>query len=176
LRSRCPPLREPRAASADLLNALRALYARADALYLGARCEGSTACCRFGITGREPQVTSLEFALVEQAVAARGGPLRPQKRALPLAHGPVQARGAARAHVHDERTCPLLDRAGKCSIYAQRPLGCRTFYCERADVPAPPSRQELRALVRELEELAAQYRPGGDKPRALTSALSRASG
>jgi Fe-S-cluster containining protein len=25
--------------------------------------------------------------------------------------------------------CPYLDRCGRCSIYENRPLGCRTHYC-----------------------------------------------
>jgi Fe-S-cluster containining protein len=152
-----------------LLRELEALYARADAFYAGASCEASTECCRFGVTGREPQLTAIELALVERAVAARGGPLRTHKRALPLA----QLRDGA-APPHDERTCPLLDQGGRCSIYAHRPLGCRTFFCDRADVPAPPSRRELRELVRELEALAAEFAPDGKLPRALTSALSSA--
>ena len=145
----------------SLLNELRALYARADTLFAGAHCEVSTECCRFGITGREPQVTSVELALVARAVAARGGPLPEKRRALPLA--PAKAR--------DERTCPMLDTRGRCSIYEARPLGCRTFFCARADVPAPPSRRELKNLVRALQELASRHRPDGDKARAFTAAL-----
>jgi hypothetical protein len=144
-----------------LLAELEALYARTDAMYAGASCAASTECCRFGITGREPQVTSIEIALVQRAVAARGGSRASTKRALPL----------AASGVRDERTCPMLDAQGKCSIYGARPLGCRTFYCGRADVPAPPSRRELRDLVRELQMLASRHRAGGDKSRAFTAAL-----
>lgn len=155
----------------SLISELQALYARADQLFAGARCDVSTECCRFGITGREPQVTSIELALVRRALAARGlrAPangrakhhLQAGKRALPL----------ARTGVRDERTCPMLDAQGRCSIYAARPLGCRTFFCSRADVPAPPSRRELRDLVRDLQLLASRHAPEGDKARAFTGAL-----
>lgn len=143
-----------------LLRELEALYERAAQLYAGASCDLSTECCRFGITGREPQVTSIELSLVRRALAARGGGL-PKKRALPLAG----------SRVRDERTCPMLDPQGRCSIYAARPLGCRTFFCERADVPAAPSRKALKDLVRDLQELASRHSPQGDKARAFTAAL-----
>lgn len=145
----------------SLLSELQALYARADDLFAGASCAVSTECCRFGITGREPQVTSLELALVRRALAARGGALQGKKRALPL----------AQSNVRDERTCPMLDTQGKCSIYTARPLGCRTFFCHRADVPAPPSRRELKDLVRDLQLLASRHTREGDKARAFTAAL-----
>jgi mRNA interferase RelE/StbE len=47
-----------------LLAELTALYRDVDGIFEGARCEASTECCRFGITGREPQVTSVEIALL----------------------------------------------------------------------------------------------------------------
>ena len=143
-----------------LLERLRALYRDVDALYAGASCEASSECCRFGITGREPQVTSLEHALVKRALAARGGMPRPTRRALPLSGD------AAR-----ERVCPLLDRGSRCTIYAARPLGCRTFYCERASLLHQPSRAELAAIVRRLQELAVAHERDGDRPRALTRLL-----
>lgn len=145
------------------LAALLELYEHVDALYAGASCPASSECCRFGITGREPQVTAIEAALVKRAIARRGGLPSEKRRALPLL-GP--------SRTETERTCPLLDREARCSIYADRPLGCRTFYCHRADVPTPPSRKEHRDIVRRLQALAAEFAPDGDKPRALTRALS----
>src|SRR5581483_7337115 len=107
----------------ELLAELGALYGRVDALYEGASCPSSTECCRFGLTGREPYVTSIEIAALKRAVARRGGPLSAKRRALPIA-------GTAA-----ERTCPFLDGSGRCSVYDSRPFGCRTFYCDRATVP-----------------------------------------
>lgn len=143
-----------------LLRELEALYAEVDAAYALATCEASSECCRFGITGREPQVTTLEVALITRALKARGGPLHARRRALPISGD------AAR-----ERVCPLLDRDGRCSVYTSRPLGCRTFFCQRASVPEPPTRKELAWSVRRLRELSARHRPSGDEPRALTRAL-----
>ena len=145
----------------ELLGELAGLYGEVDALHAGFSCPASSECCRFGLTGREPYVTSLELRAIERALARNGGGLpSARKRALPL-HG---------AAVEDERTCPLLDRAGRCSVYALRPFGCRTYYCARAERGADP-RRELRPLLAQLRELAARHRPGGDTARALTSAL-----
>jgi uncharacterized protein len=145
-----------------LLNELEALYAEVDAVHEGTTCPRSSECCRFGITGREPQVTSLELALVRRALAARGGPLKTERRALPLHSNHAR-----------EGTCPMLDRTGGCAIYAARPLGCRTFFCQRADVLTAPTRAQQRDWVRRLQALASAHRPNGDKPHALRNALGR---
>ncbi|HVJ19927.1 MAG TPA: hypothetical protein VM686_31145 [Polyangiaceae bacterium] len=141
-----------------LIEELRRLYEDTDALQAGTTCPTSTECCRFGITGREPYVTSIEVRAIEKAVAANGGPLSKKRRALPLA-------GA------DERTCPLLAGAGRCSVYAWRPFGCRTFFCERATREGPVKRKEERELVRRLAELASRHVRDGDKVRPLTQVL-----
>jgi hypothetical protein len=142
------------------LDALKALYAEADALYAGWSCPVSSECCHFGITGREPYVTSIEWLAIERAVARRGGALSPKRRALPIA-----------GDAERERICPLLDRGGRCSIYGDRPLGCRTFYCERATAGEVPPRDALRDLVQRLRTLAAEHTPDGDRARPLSRAL-----
>jgi Fe-S-cluster containining protein len=141
-----------------LLAELSALYAEVDAVQADAVCPASTECCRFGVTGREPYVTSIELAALERATARRGGPLSERRRALPLAGS-----GAT------ERTCALLDRDGRCSVYESRPFGCRTYFCERAS-GSRLSRDELRDFVRRLAELAARHAPDGDRTRPLTRA------
>ena len=143
-----------------LLAELAALYREVDALYAGWSCPGTTECCRFGITGRQPYVTSIELAAVRRAIARRGAPLARAKRALPIT-----------ADQEQERICPMLDRGGRCSIYADRPLGCRTFYCDRATQGAHATRAELQDIVRKLQELAARHSLGGDQGRPLTRAL-----
>jgi len=140
-----------------LLDELGRLYGSIDERYAGHSCPGSTECCRFGITGREPYVTSIELVAVARAIAARGGPLKQAKRALPMAR--------------DERTCPLLDASARCAIYRWRPLGCRTFYCERASSDQPVRQPEVNDMVRQLKDLANRHRPNGDKGRPLTRAL-----
>lgn len=145
---------------AGFLAELQALYARVDALYADWRCPTSTECCRFGITGRQPYVTSIETLAVRSALARRGGPLSDNRRALPILMSAER-----------ERVCPLLDRKQRCSVYEVRPLGCRTYFCERADKGAGPSRPQLREITRELQELAARHQLGGDAGRPLLRVL-----
>jgi Fe-S-cluster containining protein len=142
--------------TADFLAELAGVYRDADDLYAGWSCPASTECCRFGVTGREPYVTSIEVAAVKKAIAARGGE-RSWKRGLPV--------------VSDERRCPLLDAAGRCAVYAVRPLGCRTFFCERAEAGDKVRQREVNALVRRIQDIAAKHEPGGDQGRPLTRAL-----
>src|SRR6188768_2750693 len=107
-------MRSPSDEQKRSLGELRALYARIDAALDGWACEGSTDCCRFGVTGREPYPTAVEVAELERAVKARGGIKK--RRTLPVA---------------GERRCALLGDDNKCLVYASRPFGCRTFFCER---------------------------------------------
>ena len=150
----------PKAGDAHWLAELRALYARVDALYADWSCPSSTECCRFGITGRQPYVTALEALAIRHALARRGGMLSPKRRALPIMFDAER-----------ERVCPLLDRDRRCSVYADRPLGCRTFYCARAERGAGPERSELRELTQTLQRMAAAHRLGGDQARPLTNIL-----
>ncbi|HVW25233.1 MAG TPA: YkgJ family cysteine cluster protein [Polyangiaceae bacterium] len=156
----------PSAAEGALLEELAALYRQADAELDGASCPSSTECCRFGVTGREPYVTSIEVAALRRAVARRGGPLSAKRRALPLA---ANAGGAPRpAAVKGERVCAFLDVSGRCSVYESRPLGCRTFYCARATLPAKASGAGRRELVNRLRDIASRHEPGGDRARPLS--------
>jgi len=106
-------------------------------------------------------VTSVEVLAVRRALARRGGALSPRRRALPI------------VSEGEEQTCPLLDRDGRCSVYAARPLGCRTFWCHRAEHDDGPARQaELNELVRRVRAIAAAHRPHGDRGRPLIRALA----
>lgn len=148
-------------ADRNRLDELAAIYRDAEARFTGSRCEGSTECCRFGITGREPYVTSIEVLAVRRALAQRGGALRPKKRALPLLKD------------EDERTCPMLDQRGRCCVYADRPLGCRTFWCHRAEHDGGAASQaELNELVRRVQTVAAAHQTRGDQGRPLTRAFA----
>jgi Fe-S-cluster containining protein len=147
--------------SSDGLETLRAVYAEVDGLLAGFTCDASTDCCRFGVTGREPYPTAVEVAELERAVRARGG--LPKRRSLPT----VNARGG------DERRCALLSDEGKCLVYASRPFGCRTFFCERARGPAGESsravpKAEIARLGRAVADLAARFNPADPGPRPLT--------
>src|SRR5262245_41081793 len=143
-------------ASTEALEALRAIYNDADALFEAWSCTASTDCCRFAVTGREPYVTSIELHALERAAAQAPAPRR---RGLPV----VAAQ---------ERRCPFLTDEGRCAAYTWRPLGCRTFWCDRATPASKVRHTEVTALVRRIKELAARHVPGGDLGRPLTRALA----
>ena len=135
---------------------LRALYARIDRALDGWACEASTDCCRFGVTGREPYPTAVEVAELERAVKARGGIKK--RRTLPVA---------------GERRCALLGDDNKCSVYASRPFGCRTFFCERAtssvgEGTAALPKREIAEVSRAIADLSARFEPRNPGPRPLT--------
>lgn len=157
------PRDDDRAREEQALRALEQLYVDVDALYAGTSCPSSTECCRFAITGREPYVTEVELLLVRRAIARRSGK---HERAEALS-----AKDPSLPVLQDERTCPLLARDGRCSIYAARPFGCRTFFCERAESLAPVRHAEMLTRVRDLKRIAEQHRPGGSEGRPLTRAL-----
>jgi uncharacterized protein len=133
------------------LTALRALYAEVDRTLSGWVCEGSADCCRFGETGREPYLWPNEWALLRRALAGRGGAPR---RSLALAGD-----------------CPLLGRDGRCVAYADRPFGCRTYFCDRAEGPdRRPPRAALAEIGRRVAALSERAEPGAG-PRKLTRLL-----
>jgi Fe-S-cluster containining protein len=147
-------------ATEALLDALRELYRETDASNAGSSCPGSTECCRFGVTGREPYVTSIEVVAIERAVKRGGGPLSRRRRALPITTDGER-----------ERICLLLDASGRCSVYESRPFGCRTFFCQRASVVESPRRADVRDLTNRLRAIAARHEVGGDAPRPLSRVL-----
>jgi len=155
----------------DALAELRAIYAEVDALTLGLSCDASTDCCRFGVTGREPYPTKVELTELERAVRARGG--LPKRRSLPVVRGGADARAGAT----DERRCVLLSDEGRCLVYASRPFGCRTFFCERASGPAGERardlpKQEIARLGRAIADLSARTSAGDAGPRPLSRAVA----
>ena len=133
------------------LTELRAIYTETDALLAGWTCETSTDCCRFGVTGREPYPTAIERTELERAVRARGG--LPKRRTLPQV---------------DERRCTLLADDGKCLVYASRPFGCRTFFCERGSGPGKMPKQEIAQLSRAIVDLSERFDPVDPGPRPLS--------
>jgi hypothetical protein len=139
------------------LEALRALYAEADRALEGWSCELSSDCCHFARTGREPYLWENEWVLAERAMSARG---ISRKRALPVIE-------------EDDRRCPLLGDDGRCTIYAARPFGCRTFFCDRGFGPSRKlPRDVLGALGKRVAALAEE---GGarDGPRPISTWLAR---
>lgn len=145
-----------RAAPPALLEGLAAIYREADALLAGWSCANSAECCRFGITGKTPYVTSLEVAGLQVALRAAGR----RVEGLQSAAGRPPAEGA----------CPFLGPQLRCTVYQARPLGCRTFYCHRAEAGGRRvPHATWRELVRRLEDLARQHQKGGELGRPLTA-------
>ena len=141
-----------------MLEELRALYRTIDAALDGASCDASTDCCRFGVTGREPYPTAIELAELDRAVRARGG--IPKRRSLPVA---------------SERRCALLSDGGKCLVYAARPFGCRTFFCERGKSPVGPlvmPKAIVQEHARAIVELSQRFAPADPGPRPLSRAAT----
>jgi Fe-S-cluster containining protein len=143
---------------------LLAIYAEADSLLAPYSCDASGECCDFANTGREPYPTAVELAEVEHAMRSASVSVS-RKRRLPI------ARGASRA-------CPLLSDDGRCRIYASRPFGCRTYFCERMTPEGSKlPRKELQDLSRRIADLAARFAKDArgmirdPRPRPLTNAL-----
>lgn len=140
---------------------LLALYAQVDALLAGHSCDASTDCCHFGRTGREPYPTAVEVAELEHGMAASGGAASfgpGAKKKLPV--------------LVDERRCPLLSAEGRCRVYASRPFGCRTFFCDRAQGGKLP-REKIQTLGRLVADLSARAFVRDPGPRTLEAALDR---
>jgi hypothetical protein len=156
---------------------LLGLYAEADAVLNGWTCActaapapggvAETPCCHFGVTGREPYPTAVELEEVRHAVRAAGltvaSPPSPPSRRLPMARD-------------ERRPCPLLSDSGRCRIYASRPLGCRTFFCQGAEAPfgarTKSPRDAASALGRRIADLSARFAPLDPLPRPLTRSLA----
>jgi uncharacterized protein len=157
--------RDPRGSSQadaelELFGELERVYAEAEQLYAGWSCEASTDCCHFERTGREPYVTSLELSYLMRAVRKSGRAIgvQPAPRRLPVL-------------ASTEGRCPLLDAAGRCGAYGARPIGCRTFWCERTTETQPVRHRDMNELVRRIQKLAAQHVDGGERGRPLRRAI-----
>lgn len=165
MRARTPPAAADRAREDALLAELAAIYEEVDARHAGWSCDASTTCCRFGLTGREPYVTGLELLAVRRAVARSG-----RKLAVELPAARVRRRGLPVAD-DGERRCPLLGQDGRCSIYASRPFGCRTFFCDRASPGDAVPQRDVNAWVARIRVVAAQLGMGAEEGRQLTRSL-----
>lgn len=163
----------PRWSSSPERDALRAVYAEVDALLDGWTCTCSPAgvggapeaqCCHFAVTGREPYPTAIELTEVLHAVRAAPLP-KADPRRLPLV---------------ELRACPLLSPEGRCRIYASRPFGCRTYFCDHAEGPGGAGRKlprdAVNALGRRVADLSARHAPRDPGPRPLVKALAAHAG
>jgi uncharacterized protein len=127
---------------------LGALYARVDAAHAGFSCPNRAACCQLAQTGREPYLWHLEWKLLERRIAERGGRVPPPR---------------------EDGGCRFLDESGRrCTVYQERPFGCRTFGCELATGMNRPLREKVREHCRELTGLAERFDPEDGGPRPLS--------
>jgi len=127
---------------------VRAVYAELINRPLERACLARTGCCQFQLTGRAPYLTKGEALVAAKAWRATG------RKELPK-----PADGA----------CPMFQKeSGRCLIYADRPFGCRTHFCEAAG--GPYARKLVLDLIRRLEEVDRQL--NGEGPRKIQSALA----
>ena len=140
-----PPFRAP---SGDLVEALRAVYARADeALAAITVCQGCGRCCRFERLSPVLFASALELACL---VAAGGMPC-PEKAVPP---------GQPDAPWH----CPYQE-GDRCGAREARPLGCRTYFC---DAEAREAGEGAYAeALREIQRIAAGQEPWWYGPARL---------
>ena len=134
----------------EILTEVRAVYADLAKRPVQRNCIARTECCQFNLTGLTPHLTKGEALLAARAFRATG------RREFPE---------------EDDGICPMLNRkTSRCMIYADRPFGCRTHFCEAAG--GPYSRKEVLDLIRRLEDLDVQLK--GDGPRKLFPAVADA--
>ena len=132
------------------LTEVRAIYAELAKRPIERNCVARTECCQFKLTGLTPHLTK-----GEALVAAKG----------------LRASGRKEFPEATDGACPLLKPdTGKCMIYADRPFGCRTHFCEAAG--GPYARKEVLDLIRRLEDVDRQR--GGDGPRKIQAAVADA--
>ena len=129
-RAVCPGIAQevPAAKREAAFAELRALYAEVDSCVerSGAVCIARGECCRFEDAGHELYATALE---ADYAAACH-----------PEAPAP-EAEGRCPYHV-----------AGRCTAREGRPLGCRTYFCDRRTTDAlERSHEHFLGRVREIE-------------------------
>lgn len=129
---------------------VRAVYAELAKRPLERACIARTECCQFKLTGLTPQLTKGEALVAAKGVRASG-----RKELPPSVAG----------------ACPLLKpETGRCMIYADRPFGCRTHFCDAAGGPYP--RKLVLDLIRRIEAVDQQL--GGAGPRKIEGAVADA--
>ena len=129
------------------LEKVRAVYADLANRPVERQCIARTQCCQFRLTGLTPELTKGEALLAAKAFRATGRKELPERK---------------------DGACPLLQtEKGRCMIYADRPFGCRTHFCEAAGGLIP--RKEILDLIRRLEEIDRDL--GGDGPHKIEAAI-----
>ena len=146
----------PRPAERAAMLETHAIYRHADAAYAPFSCPASGECCQLAQTGREPHLWEPEWLVLREQL------LR-ESRPLPA--------------LRTDGACPFLDVAGKrCSVYANRPLGCRTYFCARVRGPSREPVERMGELLTRLAKVAQELDPDAAGPRPLTEWVSGAAG
>lgn len=131
------------------LNDTRAVYRHADEAYAAFSCPASGECCQLAVTRREPWLWLPEWLVLLDRVKRDGDGKLPAPR--------------------EDGGCPFLDAAGRrCTVYADRPFGCRTFFCGRKQGPAHEPVDTVVALSRRLEQCSTRAAPELTAPRPLS--------
>ena len=135
---------------AAFLEEMRSVYEELARRPVHRNCLRRTECCQFQLTGKIPQLTRGEALLAAQAFRATG------RKTLPP---------------RPDGACPMLQAGtGKCLIYAARPFGCRTHFCQTAG--GPIERHEVLPLIRRLEKMDREL--GGNGPHPLPQSVAQA--
>jgi uncharacterized protein len=110
----------------------RAVYRAADVAYQPVSCPSSAECCQLTKTKLEPWLWPVEWELLEERLSQEGRP-----KPLPP---------------RTDQGCPLLDTDGaRCTVYEDRPLGCRTYFCHRVKGPSHQPTTLMDSLQRRLQ-------------------------
>jgi hypothetical protein len=141
----------PLPATIDVFKEVKAIYAELDQRPIERNCTAQTTCCRFQLTGKTPFLTKAEALVAAKAWRATG-------------RGRLPEGGK-------DGSCPMLEgRTGRCLIYADRPFGCRTHFCQAAG--GPYARREVVDLIHRLEDLSRAL--GDNEAKPFRSAVDAA--
>jgi hypothetical protein len=140
------PSRRSAADPCDPVAAVRAVYDALAHRAIERACVRSSNCCRFQLTGKTPYLTKGEALVAARAYRATGRTTLPDP---------------------PDGSCPMLDAAGRCVIYNDRPFACRTHFCAAAG--GPYARRDVLDLIRILEEI--DHTLGGSGPIPIQRAI-----
>jgi len=136
-----------------VLRDTRAVYRLADAAYAPYSCPASGECCQLAVTQRQPWLWLPEWLVLKDH-------LRKQGRGLPS--------------LRPDGACPFLDGRGRrCTVYEDRPFGCRTYFCARLSGPAHQPLEDVIRLSRRLEVLSLEMDANLTGPRELLSWIDK---
>lgn len=136
----------PAVARIRALAETRDILKRASVLFARWSCPSTAECCQLATTKRPPWLWPSEWELLLER-------LRRERRPLP----PPRA----------DCGCPFLDGPGqRCTVYEDRPFGCRTFFCHRVSGPSKQPTFETDALLHQLGGANLEWKDDAE-PRPL---------